>query len=59
MGVVLRSERGSDGSPKFPFDTAIEFRFVDEVEQELIIRHVLQKESELLRGARAEPVSQN
>jgi hypothetical protein len=57
-GTVLRSKPASSEREDFPFETAIEFEFVDESEQELLIRHVLQKESELLREARAEPVSQ-
>ena len=57
FGRVLRCDAADVEQTQFPFATAIEFEFVDEAERELVIRHVLQKESEMLREARAEPVS--
>ena len=54
---VLRSIRNDDDSDALPFTVAVEFCFANESDRELLIRHVLQKESELLREARAEPVS--
>jgi hypothetical protein len=40
-----------------PYDIGVEFAHIEENDRELLIKHVLQKESALLRQARGEPVS--
>lgn len=42
---------------EFPFELAVAFSYLDDSDRELLIRHILQRESALLREARGEPVS--
>ena len=56
FGHVVRC-RANDEVEGFPFELAVEFSHLEESDRELLIRHILQKESAMLREARSEPIS--
>lgn len=56
FGLVVRCS-ASDEVEGFPFELAVEFSHLEDSDKELLIRHILQKESAMLREARDGPVS--
>jgi hypothetical protein len=52
FGTVVRCIRGQSTTPGYPYDIAVEFLYMRESDRELLVRHVLQKESTTLRAAR-------
>ncbi len=56
-GRVVRCEQEDNEPLELPFHVATEFTHLQDNEQELLIRHILQKESAMLRAARRDPVS--
>ena len=56
FGHVVRC-RTSDEVEGFPYELAVEFSHLEEGDRELLIRHILQRESAMLRDARGGPFS--
>lgn len=52
FGTVVRCVRAQNAPPGYPYDLALEFLFIRESDRELLVRHILQKESTALRSAR-------
>lgn len=52
FGTVVRCARAQNTAPGYPYDIAVEFLYIRERDRELLVRHVLQKESTTLRAAR-------
>ncbi len=52
FGQVVRCARAKESAPGYPYDIALEFIYIRESDRELLVRHVLQKESTTLRAAR-------
>ena len=56
FGEVIRCA-ASHEVEGFPYELAVEFSHLEDIDRELLIRHILQKESAMLREARGESVS--
>ncbi len=56
FGHVVRCST-SDEIEEFPYELAVEFSHLEDSDKELLIRHILQRESAMLREVRGGPVS--
>ena len=57
MGIMMISrvvhcERITDGNTQFPWQIAVSYEIIRESDRELLVRHVMEKETELLRCKR-------
>ncbi len=51
---VIHCERVSDGNPQFPWQVAVEYEHLKETDRELLVRHIMARETEQLRSQRTE-----
>ncbi len=51
---VIHCERISGGNPQFPWQIAVEYEHLKETDRELLVRHIMSRETEQLRGQRTE-----
>jgi len=51
---VIHCERMDDGNSKFPWQVAVEYEHLRETDRELLVRHIMSKETEQLRAQRSE-----
>ncbi len=51
---VIHCERVNDGNPRFPWQVAVEYEHLKETDRELLVRHIMARETELLRSRRTE-----
>ena len=55
LGAVVGCEKVGAPEPRFPYQIRVDFSYIREDDQELIIRHVIQRQSENLRKTRSDP----
>jgi hypothetical protein len=51
---VIHCERMDDGNSRFPWQVAVEYEHLRETDRELLVRHIMSKETEQLRAQRSE-----
>lgn len=51
---VIHCERMDDGNSQFPWQVAVEYEHLRETDRELLVRHIMAKETEQLRAQRSE-----
>jgi len=51
---VIHCERTSDDDGQFPWQLAVEYEHLRETDRELLVRHIMSKETEQLRALRSE-----
>jgi len=51
---VIHCERMDDGNSQFPWQVAVEYEHLRETDRELLVRHIMSKETEQLRAQRSE-----
>lgn len=51
---VIHCERMDDGNGQFPWQVAVEYEHLRETDRELLVRHIMSKETEQLRAQRSE-----
>ena len=51
---VIHCERTSDAGGQFPWQVAVEYEHLREADRELLVRHIMSKETEQLRALRSE-----
>ncbi len=51
---VIHCERAGDDSSQFPWQVAVEYEHLRETDRELLVRHIMSKETERLRILRSE-----
>jgi len=51
---VVQCERSGDGNMQFPWQLAVEYDYLREPDRELLVRHIMAKETEQLRARRSE-----
>lgn len=51
---VIKCERVSDGNPQYPWQLAVEYEHLKETDRELLVRHIMARETEQLRIQRTE-----
>lgn len=51
---VIHCERVNDGNPQFPWQLAVEYEHLKETDRELLVRHIMARETEQLRTQRTE-----
>ena len=51
---VVHCERMNDGNTQFPWQVAVEYDYLRETDRELLVRHIMAKETEQLRARRSE-----
>ncbi len=50
-GTVVHCQRDDDGEPDFPYRVSADFSHIQEEDRELMVKHVLQKQAQMLREA--------
>ena len=51
---VIHCERLNDSNPQFPWQLAVEYEHLKETDRELLVRHIMARETEQLRSQRTE-----
>ena len=51
---VIQCERVNDSNPQFPWQLAVEYEHLKETDRELLVRHIMARETEQLRSQRTE-----
>ncbi|TCK17355.1 PilZ domain-containing protein [Thiogranum longum] len=51
---VVHCERVKDGNPQYPWQIAVEYEHLKETDRELLVRHIMARETEQLRRQRTE-----
>ncbi|VAW80767.1 hypothetical protein MNBD_GAMMA15-155 [hydrothermal vent metagenome] len=51
---VIHCERAKEGNAQFPWQIAVEYDHLKETDRELLVRHIMARETEQLRGHRTE-----
>lgn len=51
---VIHCERASEAGARFPWQVAVEYEHLRETDRELLVRHIMAKETEQLRAQRSE-----
>ncbi len=50
-GTVVNCQRDEEGGPDFPHRVSADFSHIQEEDRELVVKHVLQKQAQMLREA--------